>query len=618
VVRPGPLLSIHLTSNRPDHLLTFFDRLELATDDVSSVEVVIKIDDTDARMNALLADQVARRPFHITSLSTPLADGFYGLWRAYDALLEATNPNAYFVVGLNDEMYFTEPGWDTRLRKYVGLYPDHIYRLRTSIHRERNAYDYWEAGCAGDLTPITTKRWLDLSGGWCPCNGPDSFQNTVAFYFGWLHRHDTFGRPYRERVVHDIEFGAYGANLDVTDPAVLRHRIRGGVLAWFTLVSHPMQQEAARRAQRLHAHIVAARHEVSDCEVVDHEGPRELAVVDRTTGTDLWRASYGISRLRIGWTNFIRTFNYPFYAGGGEQARRRRWRNLAYCLLLRHERLEGLSGALSKVACYLLPSHERLERLNRARRAALAAVRKRIARLPFGFARRRYADDLLRDAGAFVRRGEWNLARKSFRDARAVWPACADNWLHDGASRITALEEHLVSAAPASTRLRILAEHIRKPSRQSCAASMRFLGDEAERLRAAWLQYTVDQPFNVWRLLPAMGIRRIALFGGEGWGLALHRQLETAGVTCVAVIDNNERSRRTAMVPAPYFSTPEYLARGPQADAVLSSLVGDHDRDVLARLQEAFGSRAPVLSWKMLFTLLAEQPEGQNGRHRAA
>jgi hypothetical protein len=60
------------------------------------------------------------------------------------------------------------------------------------------------------------------------------------------------------------------------------------------------------------------------------------------------------------------------------------------------------------------------------------------------------------------------------------------------------------------------------------------------------------------------------------------------------------------MVPAPYFSLPDYLARGPQADAVLSSLFGDHDRDVLAALQGAVGSRAPVLSWKMLFTLLAD------------
>ena len=132
--------------------------------------------------------------------------------------------------------------------------------------------------------------------------------------------------------------------------------------------------------------------------------------------------------------------------------------------------------------------------------------------------------------------------------------------------------------------------------------------EEADELRLAWLQYTLERPFNVWTLLPSMGIRRVALFGGEGWGLALHRQLASAGVRCVAVIDNNASTRQAAMVPARYFSLPEYLAKGPAAQVVLSSLQGDHDRDVLSALQEELGPAVPVLSWKMLFSLLAEQP----------
>jgi hypothetical protein len=112
----------------------------------------------------------------------------------------------------------------------------------------------------------------------------------------------------------------------------------------------------------------------------------------------------------------------------------------------------------------------------------------------------------------------------------------------------------------------------------------------------------------VWTLLPAMGVRRVALFGGEGWGLALHRQLESAGVGCVAVIDNNASTRQAAMIPAPYFSLTEFLAHAPAVDAVLSSLQGDHDRDVLPALQDALA--VPVVSWKMLFAPLAGQSSG--------
>ncbi len=234
----------------------------------------------------------------------------------------------------------------------------------------------------------------------------------------------------------------------------------------------------------------------------------------------------------------------------------------------------------------------------------------------------------LRFAGMFVRNADWDLARESYHQARTHWPACAADWLQDGRVCLTSLQDRLgarlshaslgacshfsdtlrASSAADPTRLGLIAAHLQSPSRESCAEALRFLPEEADELRTAWLQYTLEQPFNVWTLLPSMGIRRVALFGGEGWGLALHRQLEYAGVRCVAVIDNNASTRQAAMVPAPYFSLPEYLAKGPAAQVVLSSLQGDHDRDVLSALQGDLDPAVPVLSWKMLFSLLAEQP----------
>jgi len=92
----------------------------------------------------------------------------------------------------------------------------------------------------------------------------------------------------------------------------------------------------------------------------------------------------------------------------------------------------------------------------------------------------------------------------------------------------------------------------------------------------------------------------VAIFGGEGWGLAIHRQLEEAGVACVAVIDNNASTREAKMIPAPYYSQAEFLATGPAIDAVLSSLQGDHDREVLEPLRQALGPDVPVISWKSM------------------
>jgi glycosyltransferase involved in cell wall biosynthesis len=166
---------------------------------------------------------------------------------------------------------------------------------------------------------------------------------------------------------------------------------------------------------------------------------------------------------------------------------------------------------------------------------------------------RAYAGYFLRYAGMFVRLGEWARARESCRQALA----------HVG--------------------------------------SWQAIPDAGDRLRAEWLHYTVEQPFNVWDVLPSMGIRQVAIFGGEGWGLGIHRQLGGAGVACVAVIENNASTREAAMIPAPYFSQPDFVARGPTVEAVLSSLQGDHDREVIATLQRDLGPDVSVLSWKDVF-----------------
>lgn len=166
---------------------------------------------------------------------------------------------------------------------------------------------------------------------------------------------------------------------------------------------------------------------------------------------------------------------------------------------------------------------------------------------------RAFAGYFLRYAGMFVRNGEWARARDSYRQAMT----------------------HL--------------------------GSLDRIPDPAERLRAEWLQYIVEQPFNIWTVLPSRGIRCVAILGGGGWGLAIHRQLEGAGVTCVAVIDNNASTRDAAMIPAPHFSQPAFVAQGPAVDAVLSSLQGDHDRVLIAELQAERGT-VPVLSWKTIFS----------------
>ncbi len=346
--KTGVLLSIHFTSNRPDNFTRFLDRLEAATDDLSSVEVVVKIDDNDLDMNRVLQQEAARRLFRITYISTPLSGGFYGLWSCYDDLFKACDPNAYFLLPLNDEMHFANKGWDTTLRKYVGLHPDHIFRLRTSHHRLRTYYDFWEPGWSNDTSSFVTRRWIELGGGWCPCNGPDSFQQCVAYYFGWLRRFDV-ARPYREQPIYDISFGGAGDSIGLSGQA-LRQRMRGALKPWFILMSHRMQQEAARRAQILHAHIWAEAHPtLEQFEVRDNRRRHRIEVVDLLSTYTVDSHSYRLSWLRITLTNAFRKLNYGYYGGAGDTFRDRRLYNFIEYLCLRHGKLDYLRRSYRKL-----------------------------------------------------------------------------------------------------------------------------------------------------------------------------------------------------------------------------------------------------------------------------
>jgi len=337
--RNGPLLSIHLTSNRPKQFVDFLDRLQATTVDVSAVEVVVKIDEHDRDMNLLLQEECVSRPFRIRYISSPLEGGFYSLWQCYDDLLKACDPDAYFVVGLNDEMGFSKRGWDKVLETYVGMFPDHIYRLRTSAHRWRNYYDYWEAGFANDTSAIMTKRWLDIGGGWCPCNGPDTFQQSVAFYFGWLDRFNA-SRPYREIPIHDIELVGHGAAHGLTGSA-LRRRQGGSLAPYFVLMSHAKQEEAARRARKLLAHIWLHENGEDLYEIQDNRRRKRIELVDRSNGAVIRYMNYQLNRSRILFTNFYRMLNFGYYCAGGESNSIPWYRNFLIHLCLRIESLDS-------------------------------------------------------------------------------------------------------------------------------------------------------------------------------------------------------------------------------------------------------------------------------------
>ena len=329
-----------MQSNRPGNFSRFLDRLETSVADPRSVEVIVKIDTGDDAMASLLAVERKKRPFIVKFIQTPLPDGFYGLWRSMNDMLAVCDPNAYFFLNLNDKMYIKTHGWDDVVRSYVGFFPDHIFRLRTSSQRYRNYFDYWECGFAPESAAFTSRRWIEIGRNWTPCNGPDTFQQFVAFYLQYGARFDQH-RVIRDIPIAGVEIGGEGANVDLTG-AKLRKRMRDSIPHWFTLVSHVTQEEAYRRAQKLAAHIWASESGIKEYEVRDLKTKKQIHLFDKENGETLKVFYYKLNKIRIEFTNLIRILNYGYYGGAGSKIGKNFPRNFLSYLCLRYESLDAL------------------------------------------------------------------------------------------------------------------------------------------------------------------------------------------------------------------------------------------------------------------------------------
>lgn len=339
-----PFISIQLNSNRPEQIARFFDSIEATADKPEDIEVLLHIDTGDTVMEAAVAMEKARRKFDLHILQTDLVKGYATLWMPLNPLLKLTHPEAYFLINLSDEMLFETKGWDTILRPYVGYYPDHIFRLRGSKYRYRNYTDFWENGFAPDSLAFYTRRWLELSGDWNPCLGPDSFQQCVSYY---LFTDDKFSHIQHNRdiALPHMKFTGEGAGIGLEGEALYR-RVCINNRAWFVLMSHKMQQEARRRAMRMKAHILAYQH--GNAKVIENEERRHF-IVENEQGVLITKLSYKLSWLRTSGVTWLRAPLVLYYAGGGKDALRHHKLSSVILMLSSHTPFLRGGGVLAKL-----------------------------------------------------------------------------------------------------------------------------------------------------------------------------------------------------------------------------------------------------------------------------
>lgn len=319
------LVSFNLASNRPENFSELCENLQAAASDPACFEILVKIDDGDEAMHTCVAAEAARRPFPVKALSTP-GEGYFSLWKSLNRLhRELCDPAAYFVCNINDEIRIQTRHWDVALAKWKHLFPDDIFRLKTSIYKLRNYGDFWECGFAPENYAFYTRRWIDVAGGdWNPCHGPDAFQQFVAYYL-FRANYPAKEQINRDVPIFDIEISGEGVFKGLTE-AQFWDRVRKGWVAWYVMVGHAMQTEANRRARMLQAAIAAHALGHPDAEIRDDDKARRVAAVARGGTLPLADGNgralsfpYRLSWLRITAINWLRRPMQNYYGGGGPE-----------------------------------------------------------------------------------------------------------------------------------------------------------------------------------------------------------------------------------------------------------------------------------------------------------
>jgi hypothetical protein len=313
------LLSIQLNSNRPAQLAAYFDNIEETADHPEDIEVLVNIDEDSLAMKALLDQEIPRRKFTLKYIETPRPPSFCDLWKPINKLLEITDPNAYFLLNISDEMFFSTPGWDSILKKYVGFFPDHLFRLRASRNKLRNYFDRWECSFAQDAIPITTKRWVDVGGDWNPCFGPDSFQQLISLY---LAKEGMFSNNHylRELPIIDIHFAGDVPAIGISPEKAWKHT-SDHLKAMEICQSPSMQREARRRAMLIKANIIAYKNQLTDYEIVNDSRLQQIQIVAQENNNILFRFDYKVNKVSILLTNWWRRLYFNSYFGDGKEGR---------------------------------------------------------------------------------------------------------------------------------------------------------------------------------------------------------------------------------------------------------------------------------------------------------
>lgn len=292
------LVSIFLATCRTQNILGFLDNLKQTANDFSCFEVLIKLDEGATELINLVSEYAKNSVYKIKYIVSAKLDGYYTLNVGYNELLSLTDPTTYFCWLLTDEIRLETKGWDSILQRYVKFYPDDIFRLKLSVFQNKNYYDLYECLTSPDNYAVTTRKWLEVTGGWGDFWGPDSWHECIDYYLGRCKNPKEPCGVWRSIPIYEIKIIGQEAGIGVPDRQSLRIRTKRIVDGWNQHSSHHAQINYNRLAHRLNAHIVATQNNLNSYQIIEKTFTKSLRLCD-VNGKTIAKWRYSVPRFRL-------------------------------------------------------------------------------------------------------------------------------------------------------------------------------------------------------------------------------------------------------------------------------------------------------------------------------
>mgnify|MGYP001166682477 CR=1 FL=1 len=308
---PSLISIIFNTNNIKTSLLCIKKFVEKAKDP-KKIQFCIKVDNKGSFTNEFL-DELKNIKCNFVILSSPQGRGYIDLWQWINYLYKVSSKRSCFIMNISDEMFVNEKNWDIALEKYINLEKDNIFRLRTSVYKNRNYKTLFECGYAPDTTAIYSRKYLSIQGDFSPCFGPDNGQQFVAYYLSIINypRHYQF---LRDHVINIISFTGQGTNKGLKGEA-RNTRMTINYLLWRNMFKHKFQSDYYKRARKIQLECLVESFDKIKVTEDLNKKRYELIFKDENEKNIKIYLPYSLSRVKVFLYNLLKINFFKYHTG---------------------------------------------------------------------------------------------------------------------------------------------------------------------------------------------------------------------------------------------------------------------------------------------------------------